>query len=413
MSKKKIFISYSRADSDYVSRLVDALRNKGFDVWFDENIRTGNEWDNTIEREIKNSDAMVLILSNTSVQSDNVKDEMSYAMQLNISVIPIKIEECDVPMRLARKQFIDFTQVGFDQGVDRLVDDIGHALDVPATEASATQKPLDSTGSETVQQSKASNNIQPKEHISRGAETAPHAQFSGKKKKNPMIYILGVVIIALAVWGIYSITSGGHDDKMASCKADWEEMETAVANNDQEMNELAALRRHIELYAPCPHENEAMDRISFLKAMGGDSGTLSTGDSEENGSSADNSVSASNSETSNTTSENSGMQNTADPEDVPVEVVEEVVEEVELDGTNVLQVNYEGGQFVQKSPKVWVEKNENGERLFSVSKKDKDAIYLHENNDVKIRLDISNFAIYYSDSQTEEFLLYTITEYSN
>ncbi|NNK53029.1 MAG: toll/interleukin-1 receptor domain-containing protein, partial [Flavobacteriaceae bacterium] len=124
MSKKKVFISYSRADSDYVSGLVDALRSKGFDVWFDKNIRSGNEWDNTIEREIKNADAMVLILSDTSVQSDNVKDEMSYAMQLSKSVIPIKIEECDVPMRLARKQFIDFTQVGFDPGVNRLVDDI-------------------------------------------------------------------------------------------------------------------------------------------------------------------------------------------------------------------------------------------------------------------------------------------------
>ncbi len=407
MSKKKIFISYSRADSDYVSRLVDAFRSKGFDVWFDKNIRSGNEWDNTIEREIKNADAMVLILSNTSVQSDNVKDEMSYAMQLSKNVIPIKIEECDVPMRLARKQFIDFTQVGFDQGVNRLVDDISHALDVPAPEASAAkaeQKPLGSTGSETVQQNKASNITQPKEHISRETETAPHRQSSGKKKKNPMIYVLGVAIIALAIWGIYSISSGGEHDMMAMCKADWEEMETAVANEEEELDELAALEKHIELYAPCPHETEAMDRISFLKAMG-------SGDAKED-STTDNSASMSNANSTNDSPEDNVMPETSDIQEEPVEIIEEVIEEVEVDGNNVTQVNYSGGVFKQTTPKSWVEENENGERLWTVVRRNKDAVFLREGSDVKIKLDISNFAIFYSDANTAPFQLYTITEYS-
>ncbi|MBT8275954.1 MAG: toll/interleukin-1 receptor domain-containing protein [Bacteroidia bacterium] len=407
MSKKKVFISYSRADSDYVSGLVDALRSKGFDVWFDKNIRSGNEWDNTIEREIKNADAMVLILSDTSVQSDNVKDEMSYAMQLSKSVIPIKIEECDVPMRLARKQFIDFTQVGFDPGVNRLVDDISHALDTPVPEVStpkATQETLGSTASETIQPGKASNITQPKEDISRGTETTPHGQSSGKKKKNPMIYILGVAVIALAVWGISSISSGGEHDMMAMCKADWEEMETAVANEEEELDELAALEKHIELYAPCPHETEAMDRISFLKAMG-------SGDTREV-SSTDDSASMSNANSSDNSSEDSGIPGTSDIQEEPAEIIEEVIEEAEVDGNNVTQVNYSGGVFKQTTPKLWVEENENGERLWTVVRRNKDAVFLREGSDVKIKLDISNFAIFYSDANTEPFQLYTITEYS-
>lgn len=128
MSAKKIFISYSRRDTEYVKSLVDALRKQGFEVWFDKNIRTGTDWDDTIEEELKKADAIVLILSKTSVASENVKDEISYAIGLDKPVNPIKIEECDVPMRLARKQFVDFTVMGHEAGFERLVKDLKISL---------------------------------------------------------------------------------------------------------------------------------------------------------------------------------------------------------------------------------------------------------------------------------------------
>ena len=154
MEKRKLFVSYSRADTEYVSKLVKSLRKVGFDVWFDKNIRTGDEWDDVIELEIKNSDAMVLILSKSSVNSNNVKDEMSYAMQLNKGIHPVKIEECDVPMRLARKQYTDFTQTGYDQGMNKLVDDIHYKLqnlekEKPTSENNQDQDINDSPESKT------------------------------------------------------------------------------------------------------------------------------------------------------------------------------------------------------------------------------------------------------------------------
>ncbi|MAP81161.1 MAG: hypothetical protein CL526_08740 [Aequorivita sp.] len=133
MSGKRIFISYSRRDTKYVKTLVEALRSQGFEVWFDKNIMTGNDWDDTIEEEIKKADALVVILSKTSVESDPVKDEMSYAMSLGKNLNPIKIEECDVPMRLARKQFIDFEALGHDLGFERLVKDLNLQLSIKPT----------------------------------------------------------------------------------------------------------------------------------------------------------------------------------------------------------------------------------------------------------------------------------------
>jgi len=162
MSAKKIFISYSRRDTEYVKSLVEALRKQGFDVWFDKNIRTGTDWDDTIESELKNADAIVLILSKTSVASDNVKDEISYAIGLNKPVNPIKIEECDVPMRLARKQFVDFTAMGHEAGFERLVNDLKISLKEAETSVTkGTFKPPKNTSVNNNEPAKGSKKIVP------------------------------------------------------------------------------------------------------------------------------------------------------------------------------------------------------------------------------------------------------------
>ncbi len=146
MSGKKILISYSRRDKEYIAKLVDALRQQNFEVWFDNNIRTGTDWDDTIESEIRKADAIVLVLSETSVASENVKDEVSYAIGLDKLIVPIKIEECEVPMRLARKQFVDFTTMGAEAGFERLVQDLHLGLNESQTAvAKGTFKPPKTT----------------------------------------------------------------------------------------------------------------------------------------------------------------------------------------------------------------------------------------------------------------------------
>jgi len=137
-TKKKIFLSYSRADLDYIATLVDALREKGADVWFDKNIRTGEQWDNILEEQIKAADVFLIVMSKTSVASNNVKDEMSYAKSLGKIISPILIETCEVPMRLARYQYIDFTQ-DFNWAVSKLMEDLdAEEINIPG--ATTTQK---------------------------------------------------------------------------------------------------------------------------------------------------------------------------------------------------------------------------------------------------------------------------------
>jgi hypothetical protein len=104
------FLSYARADSPFALRLTGDLRASGVDVWLDQNdIKPSTRWDRAIEAALRDCAAVVVVLSPRSVASENVLDEVGFAIDSGKSVIPILIEPCDIPIRLSRLQRVDFT----------------------------------------------------------------------------------------------------------------------------------------------------------------------------------------------------------------------------------------------------------------------------------------------------------------
>jgi TIR domain len=103
------FFSYCRDDSEFALRLAEDLKAAGANVWLDQlDIEPGMPWDRAVENAVTNCPRMLVILSPTSVKSDNVRDEISFALSKQKRVIPVLYRECDVPFRLARLQHIDF-----------------------------------------------------------------------------------------------------------------------------------------------------------------------------------------------------------------------------------------------------------------------------------------------------------------
>jgi hypothetical protein len=103
------FVSYSRVDSEFAMQLAEHLKTAGANVWLDQlDIEPGTPWDSAIEEALLRSTHMLVILSTVSVTSDNVRDEVSYALSQQMKVIPVLYRECKVPFRLARLQHIDF-----------------------------------------------------------------------------------------------------------------------------------------------------------------------------------------------------------------------------------------------------------------------------------------------------------------
>ena len=133
MKKKYIFLSYSRTDTKFAKQIADDLINHGFDVWMDQShIPGGKHWDNDIEKALKNSFVVVLIVSHASVASENVKDEVVFAKKRNIHIIPVVHQEAETPLGWDRLQWIELHK-DYHSGLNELVESIeGAPLSSPS-----------------------------------------------------------------------------------------------------------------------------------------------------------------------------------------------------------------------------------------------------------------------------------------
>jgi adenylate cyclase len=71
----RVFLSYAREDVEAAKRLADAIALAGHEVWWDRHIQGGSRFTNEIDRALKEAEAVVVLWSETSVQSAWVQDE--------------------------------------------------------------------------------------------------------------------------------------------------------------------------------------------------------------------------------------------------------------------------------------------------------------------------------------------------
>ena len=115
------FISYSRANSDFAVHLAKDLKASGHEVWLDQlDIPTGARWDDELEKALRTCSTFLIILSPESIKSQNVKDEIGYAIDTGKHILPLMIKQCEVPFRLRRFQYVDFTKDDLDEYKERL-----------------------------------------------------------------------------------------------------------------------------------------------------------------------------------------------------------------------------------------------------------------------------------------------------
>ncbi len=91
-----VFISYSRHDAEIAARLATTLRNEGFEVWFDQHIRAGAQWEHTLRGVLATAKSVLVLWSERSVLSPWVNLEAQIA-QTTGRLVPVKIDGCAVP----------------------------------------------------------------------------------------------------------------------------------------------------------------------------------------------------------------------------------------------------------------------------------------------------------------------------
>lgn len=105
-----VFLSYARADADFALHLATDLRAAGVDLWVDQlDIPKGAIWDQEVERALRACSHILIVMSPASVNSHNVMDEVSFALEEGMTVVPVLFQPCDRPFRLRRFQYVDFT----------------------------------------------------------------------------------------------------------------------------------------------------------------------------------------------------------------------------------------------------------------------------------------------------------------
>ncbi|MGH9759717.1 MAG: TIR domain-containing protein, partial [Blastocatellia bacterium] len=90
-----VFLSYSNKDRDFVTGLASDLRRRGVKVWFDQRIRSGQNWRKQIDLAIRDTDALIAVMSPAGVASFGVHEELDTALSSRKLIIPLIYQSCD------------------------------------------------------------------------------------------------------------------------------------------------------------------------------------------------------------------------------------------------------------------------------------------------------------------------------
>lgn len=122
----KVFLSHSSKDKELVRRIGNDLESYGFDIWLDEKeILIGDSIVDKVDRGLNKSNFVLALLSKASLESGWVKQEIQSALHFHhtdksIFVIPVLVEECEIPHYLAPLKYADLTK-NYDKGIREIV----------------------------------------------------------------------------------------------------------------------------------------------------------------------------------------------------------------------------------------------------------------------------------------------------
>jgi hypothetical protein len=111
---RHLFISYKREDAATAGKVRHALMALGFSVWWDEELQTGQKWDEKIDRALREAAAVVVLWSEAAVHSDWVKHEASVAKSRH-TLAHARIQECKIPSTFSEIQAADLREWNGDE----------------------------------------------------------------------------------------------------------------------------------------------------------------------------------------------------------------------------------------------------------------------------------------------------------
>jgi hypothetical protein len=107
--RRKVFVSYSRADLSLVLPIVALLRTTQNHVFIDvDSIQLGKLWEPQLLRSIRNAALVIVFWCRHSAASPWVERELREAIEMRKNVLPLLLDNTPVPEALRKFQTLDF-----------------------------------------------------------------------------------------------------------------------------------------------------------------------------------------------------------------------------------------------------------------------------------------------------------------
>ncbi len=110
-----VFISYKSEDRDRVALIAQGLEAEGFDIWWDTALRSGETYDEVIERALHGAKVVVVLWSSRSVGSRWVRSEATVGDRHG-KLVPATIEPCERPVAFELAQTANLAHWQGDRG---------------------------------------------------------------------------------------------------------------------------------------------------------------------------------------------------------------------------------------------------------------------------------------------------------
>lgn len=121
-----VFISYSHSNAKFVDRLALELVKARAHVWLDRwELSVGDSLTQRIQSALQDAGALLVVLSPASVASEWCKRELTAGLvreleERRVVVLPLLLEDCDIPLFLRDKLYADFRQ-DFKSGFEAVI----------------------------------------------------------------------------------------------------------------------------------------------------------------------------------------------------------------------------------------------------------------------------------------------------
>jgi TolB-like protein len=131
-SARRVFLSYASHDAAVAQKVCSALEAAGFPCWIaPRDVRPGAEYADAIVGAINEAKAMVLVLSQSAMESSHVAREVERAASKHKSIIAFRTDTAALNRALeyflSNSQWIDVAALGMPAALKKLVEAVGSA----------------------------------------------------------------------------------------------------------------------------------------------------------------------------------------------------------------------------------------------------------------------------------------------